>query len=365
VPHKHEVSFQGGEGYLWFASERTAFAVATELLSARLSRPAESSADALYSHSAWGLDFFLTLKDYQERLGRHRGYLALINTVGRNMLYPTGSRPMKRQSGGRSGSGIESIAELRAIPNNAILHQLGYLVNSFAGLGRATDQSPETFLAVLDGSERLERVLSLALTARERSDVTMFEAYVQLMNANYWLDRTSQSLDRGWNRALRRMSRVLEDAFDYDSMARFVRRMRRDAAELDDVLEQRQLSGGWSSADSLAKLHTLRLALIHLIYLKAMEIPQFSSRLEISLGELIERLLYLDVPETVATLREIFPAAEPPDDTEVYAERDTYVRTTPSGYASEHALIFDPIEKAYALTLELSALIALHVGAYG
>ena len=31
APHKHEVSFQGGEGYLWFASERTAFAVLTDL----------------------------------------------------------------------------------------------------------------------------------------------------------------------------------------------------------------------------------------------------------------------------------------------------------------------------------------------
>ena len=155
--------------------------------------------------------------------GGTAGYLALINTLGRSMLYPTGSRAMKRQSGGRA-AGNRDIAELRAIPNNAILHQLGYLVNSFAGLGHATEQSPETFLAVLDGSERLERVLSLALTARERSDVTMFEAYVQLMNANYWLDRTSQSLDRGWNRVLRRMSQVLEDAFDYDAMARFVRR---------------------------------------------------------------------------------------------------------------------------------------------
>jgi phosphoenolpyruvate carboxylase len=365
APHKHEVSFQGGEGYLWFASEGTALAVATDLLSARLGTPPDTPGDALYSHSGWGLDFFLTLKDYQERSGRHPGYLALLNTLGANLLYPTGSRAMKRQSGGRSGGGVESLAELRAIPNNAILHQLGYLVNSFAGLGRATAQSPETFLAVLDGSERLERILSLALTARERSDVTMLEAYVQLMNASYWLDRTSQSLDRGWNIELRRISRILEDAFDYDSMARFVRRLRRDGSDLDDVLGQREVQGSWSSADALARLHTLRLALIQLIYLKAMEIPQFSSRLEISLGELVERLLHLDVPETVATLRRIFPAAELADDTEEYAERDTYVRSSALGYAAEHARIFDPIERAHALLLELSALIALHVGAYG
>ena len=364
TPHKHEVSFQGGEGYLWFASERTALAVATDLLNARLTRPSTARADALYAQSGWALDFFLTLKATQERLGRHRGYLALINTLGRSLLYPTGSRPAKRQGGGRSSAGIETIAELRAIPNNAMLHQFGYLVNSFAGLGVATNQSPETFLAVLEGSERLERILSLALAARVRSDVTMFEAYVQLMNANYWLDRTSQSLDRGWNRVLRRISEVLGDVFDYDSIGRFVRRLRRDAADLDDVLEQRQVEGGWSSGDALTRLHTLRLALIQLIYLKAMEIPQFSSLMEISLNELVERLLYLDVPETVATLRRIFPAAQAADETEVYAERDTYARAS-SGYAAEHAQIFAPIERAYRLMLELSALIALHVGAYG
>jgi len=365
APHKHEVSFQGGEGYLWFASERTSFSVLTDLLCARL-EPGHAQSDALYSQSGWALDFFLTLKSYQERLTRQPGFLALINTLGRSLLYPTGSRAMQRQSsGGRAAKGIEHIGEMRAIPNNAIVQQLAYLVNSFAGLGQAMSQAPENFLAVLDGSDRLERIVSLALAARERSDVTMFEAYLQLMNANYWLDRTSQSLDRDGNRVLRRLSLVLEETFDYDVMTSFARQLRRDAAEIDDVLEQRHGSSTWSSADALTRLHTLRLALIHLIYLKAMEIPQFSSRLEVSLATLIEQLLQLDVPDTVATLRRIFPAAEPGDDTELYAERDTYLRENPSGYANEHERIFDPLERAYGLILELSALIALHVGAYG
>ena len=365
APYKHEVSFQGGEGYLWFATERTAFAVLTDLVSARL-EPGDVSPDSLYGNSAWGLDFFLTLKDYQERLAREPGYLALINTLGRNLLYPTGSRPVQRQSGGgRAGKGIEHIGEMRAIPNNAIVQQLAYLVNSFAGLGSAMNQAPDTFLAVLDGSDRLERVVSLALAARERSDVTMFEAYVQLMNANYWLDRANQSLDRDGNRVLRRLSETLERAFDYNVVASFARKLKRDAAEIDDVLEQRHGNGTWSSADALTRLHTLRLALIQLIYLKAMEIPQFSSRSDVSLEALIERLLHLDVPETVETLRGIFPAVAPSDDTEIYAERDTYVQAGPSGYASEHARIFEPIERAYGLILEIGALIALHVGAYG
>jgi phosphoenolpyruvate carboxylase len=365
APHKHEVSFQGGEGYLWFASSRTAFAVMTDLLSARLD-PGAVQEDALYAQSGWALDFFLTLKDYQERLGSEPGYLALLNTLGRNLLYPTGSRAMQRQSGGgRAAKGIEHIGEMRAIPNNAIVQQLAYFVNSFAGLGHAMNQAPETFLAVLDGSDRLERLVSLALAARDRSDVTMLEAYLQLLNPNYWLDRTSQSLDRDGNRVLRRLSVVLEETFDYNLIAGFARRLRRDAAEIDDVLERRHGSGSWSSADALTRLHTLRLALIQLVYLKAMEIPQFSSRLEISLAAVVAQLLELDVPEAVATLRKIFPAAEPADDSELYAERDTYGVVSPAGYAAEHARIFDPLERAYALILELSALIALHVGAYG
>jgi phosphoenolpyruvate carboxylase len=364
APYKHEVSFQGGEGYLWFAAERTAFAVLTDLVCARLGRT-EQAADELYVQSGWSLDFFLTLKNYQETLAKHPGYLALINTPGLNLLLPTGSRALQRQSAGHGIARVESVADLRAIPNNAILHQLAYLANSFAGLGHASNQAPETFLAVLDGSERLARLLALALTARARSDITMLEAYAELMNASYWLDRTSQSLDRDLNRVLRRISSALESTFDYDAMARFVRGLRCDAAELDDVLERRTVTGAWSSADALTRLHTLRLALIQLIYIKAMEIPQFSSRLEVSLATLIERLLHLDVPGTVATLRRIFPAAPPSDDSEVYAERDTYAGTGPAGYAAEHARIFDPLERAHALILELSALIALYVGAYG
>src|SRR5690606_14208101 len=180
-----------------------------------------------------------------------------------------------------------------------------------------------------------------------------------------WLDRTSQSLDRDGNRVLRRLSVVLEDTFDYNVVTSFARDLRRDAAEIDDVLERRHGSGSWSSADALTRLHTLRLALIHLVYLKAMEIPQFSSRLEISLEALVRHLLELDVPEAVAALRKIFPAAEPPDDSELYAERDTYGGASSAGYAAEHERVFDPLERTYALILELSALIALHVGAYG
>ena len=364
TPHKHEVSFQGGDGYLWFASPSTAFAVMTDLMAVRL-KPADESRDPLYAHSGWALDFFLTLQGFQKQLTEHPGYLDLVNALGRNLLYPAGSRPLKRQSGTGQAGGIESIADMRAIPNNAILQQLAYFANSCAGIGQASQQSPDTFLAVLDESDRLQRILALALTARERSDITMLEAYVELTSAGFWLDRASSSLDRDWNRQLRRVSRVLEGAFDQSRMAHFVRSMRNDAALLDDVLDAHYARGAWSSVDALTKLHVMRLALIQFIYIKATEIPRFSPRLEVSLTTLIERLARLDVPDTVELLREIFPASVALDDSDIYAEQDTYVSTGTPGYADEHEQIFDPIERAHSLILEISALIALQVGAYG
>jgi phosphoenolpyruvate carboxylase len=218
---------------------------------------------------------------------------------------------------------------------------------------------------VLEQSDRLQRILTLVKGARERSDITMLEAYVQILSAGYWLDQAGQSLDRDWNRKLRRVSRVLEESFDQTNVASFVRELRQDAALLDDVLDEHRSSGAWSSVDALTRLHVLRLALIQFVYVKAMEIPRFSSRIEVSLASLTEGLIRLEVPDAIATLREIFPVSEPPDDSDVYAEKDSYTSSTTGGYAAEHAEIFDPILKAHRLVLEISALIALHLGSYG
>jgi len=364
APYKHEVSFQGADGYLWFSSQSLATAVMSDLLATRL-EPPPSSADVLYSQSGWALDFFLTLQDFQKRLTQHPGYVELVSSLGRNLLYPTGSRPLKRQSAGGPGQGIEGISDLRAIPNNAILQQLAYLANSCSGLGQASQLAPETFHSVVAESDRLERVLGLALEARSRSDITMLEAYVELMSADYWLDRSSASLDRAWSQTLRRVSSVVEESFDQHEMAHFLRTLRVDAALLDDALDEHHARGVWSSSDALTRLHVLRLALIQFIYIKATEIPSFSPRLEVSLTTLSERLARLEVNGTVELLREIFPISVEIDDAEIYAEKDTYAGKDRRGYAAEHESIFDPIQGAYGLILEITALIALHVGSFG
>ena len=93
-------------------------------------------------------------------------------------------------------------------------------------------------------------------------------------------------------------------------------------------------------------------------------VPRFSSRLNVSLDDLIVRLLRLEVPEVVAELRQIFPAETPAADDAGYGEESTYLSGA-GGYAHEHSEIFDPIEEAYDRILEQSAVIALKIGSFG
>ena len=76
-------------------------------------------------------------------------------------------------------------------------------------------------------------------------------------------------------------------------------------------------------------------------------------------------LLHLEVPDTIIQLRKIFPEAPFESHDEVYGEETTYEGGVSSGYAAAHREIFDKLELAYNLVLEISGLIALKAGAFG
>ena len=366
-PEKHEVSFQGGEGYLWFLSEETALATLTDFLEVRFADH-KAEDDALYAEKGWSLDFFLTLVEYQNQLTDDPGYVRLIDSIGRSLLYPTGSRSLRRQSGGAVHQRLERISQIRAIPHNAVLQQLGYLANSCAGLGTAIERAPDKFNAVHAGSDRLKIVTSMATNALARSDVGIIESYAKLLSPGYWLDRCDDAASDRERRNLRRLSGVLEGLFDSDSIDACIRNLRRDAGMMTDCLEE---DCDTSMLDlpgvdkELMELHETRIGLIQFIFVKSMEVPRFSSRFDFSLEELLVELLHLEVPDTVARLRDIFPEATDQGDTSGYGEETTYQGSSTSGYAHVHRDILDQLDKAYELVLMLSGLIALKAGAFG
>jgi len=366
-PEKHEVSFQGGEGFLWFLAEDTALATLTDFLEVRFDSY-DASDDKLYDEKGWALDFFLTLVEYQNHLTDNKGYVRLIDSIGRSLLFPTGSRSMRRQSGGAVHQRLERISQIRAIPHNAVLQQLGYLANSCAGLGTAMGRSPDQFNSVHAESPRLQMVTSLALNALARSDVGVIEAYAKLLSPGYWLDRCDEAQSSDQRANLRRLSSLLEGLFESDSVDACIRKLRRDASTLTDCLEEDSDVSVLTSAapdDELFELHQIRIGLIQYIFLKAMEIPRFSTRFDFSLEELLVELLHLEVPDTLEQLRKIFPEAPTSRNDEVYGEETNYEGASAAGYELVHRSIFDQIEKAYDQVLALSGLIALKAGAFG
>ncbi|WP_262689720.1 phosphoenolpyruvate carboxylase [Kordiimonas aestuarii] len=366
-PEKHEVSFQGGEGFLWFLAEDTALATLTDFLEVRFGKYSADD-DPFYEQKGWSLDFFLTLVEYQKHLTDHKGYVRLIDGIGRSLLYPTGSRSLRRQAGGAVHQRLERISQIRAIPHNAVLQQLGYLANSCAGLGTAIARSPDMFEALHAKSDRLQMVTNLAVNALARSDVGVIEAYAKLLSPGYWLDRSDETPAPARREQLRRLSKLLEDLFEADEVDACIRKLRRDAGTLTDCISDDAMTAAFDAGApdaELFELHQIRIGLIQYIYLKAMEIPRFSTRFDFSLEELLVELLHLEVPDTVAQLRKIFPEAPFESHDEVYGEETTYEGGVSSGYAAAHREIFDKLELAYTLVLEISGLIALKAGAFG
>ena len=86
-------------------------------------------------------------------------YLDFMCAFGPNLLFKTGSRPVKRQGVHASDRGDP--ARMRAIPNNAILQQFGYIANVVAGLGAGVGADRDRFAKLARSSPRLQTILKM------------------------------------------------------------------------------------------------------------------------------------------------------------------------------------------------------------
>ena len=130
---KEEISFQGGDGYLPFMTPAAATATMRQILAFALDVSDETGNDPIYAAPDFAAEFFATVQQEFTHLVDDPDYAALLSLFGTNLLYRTGSRPVAREAEewGRP-SKIEHPAQLRAIPNNAILQQLGFMANHAA-----------------------------------------------------------------------------------------------------------------------------------------------------------------------------------------------------------------------------------------
>jgi phosphoenolpyruvate carboxylase len=248
--------------------------------------------------------------------------------------------------------------ELRAIPNNAILHQIGWLANTLQGIGAAAARHPETFTELLARSPRFRNALDLARHALANSDLDVLRAVVATLDPGTWLDRAAHARIPGRRQALVAVARALERMDLWANAQAMFRRIQADHVAL---------RAAWPDVPAMATrpilLHALRLAVIHRLWLLATAIPDFSPRHGVTRQTLEARILRLDIPPALALLAEIFPAAPDPAADRDYAE--PRAPRLSDAYALEHAEIFQPMQRLFALVREISVAVTHEVGAFG
>nr|HPG88727.1 phosphoenolpyruvate carboxylase [Hyphomicrobium sp.] len=187
LPVKHETSFQGGDGYMFFGHRAlTTRALATIIMDGE---PPAAENDPFYTEQNFSLDFFLRLRAFQQELFAHDGYRAVLGAFGPNLLFKTGSRPVKRQGDHASDRG--NPARMRAIPNNAILQQFGYIANVVAGLGTAVGNDRERFSKLAKSSRRLQTLLGMIAYGKTVSSLNAMGANATVFDAGFWASRAS------------------------------------------------------------------------------------------------------------------------------------------------------------------------------
>lgn len=367
VAVKHETSFQGGDGYMFFANrDLTSKAVATVIADAFA---VEEQPDPFYADENLSLDFFLRLRAYQQDLFAHPGYRALLGAFGPNLLFKTGSRAVKRQSDVGTPVDRGDPSRMRAIPNNAILQQFGYLANVVAGLGAATGFDRERFIALAKRSSRLTTLLEMVARGKQLSSLNAMGANAFVFDAGFWASRASWGCEGHLESAFRTLSTALLTDPRSSEINRLIHHMRLDAIDLHGILEELGLEGGKIPDDrrlELDLLQAVRLAVIMRIFILTAQLPRFSARNEVSHERIVSMALALDIPEVLDFMRQAFPhtAAEAAEGAE-YDEKATYRPHGIDDYARLETEILAPMEEAYEVVREIGTGISHHFGAFG
>jgi phosphoenolpyruvate carboxylase len=362
IPYKQEVSFQGGDGYQYFVTEDGALAVVTQILDYILA-PKKVEPDPFYDNGDYIREFFTTVKAFQDSLMEDANYGAVLSAFGTNMLWPSGSRSVKRQHD-NTGEKIDFAhpRQLRAIPHNATLIQLGLTANCISGVGEAIERDPEHFIELYNTSTRFRQLMGIVEYGFAISNCEALGAYVETLNPDHWLSRSAHARNLNRAEAMRRLSGHLEKSGLYERQLGIYRRLHLDYIKLRDGLarahgEKAGGAGALVEPEARAQLaiqHALRIALIHELYLLAMQVPEFSSQHGITLSSLIARTLHLDIQSVVAQLQQIFPALVDATASIDFGERATYVSDDTQSYNQENLKLFAPMKGLYALIRRLT-----------
>ncbi|NBC37820.1 phosphoenolpyruvate carboxylase [Novosphingobium sp. FSY-8] len=364
-----EVSFQGGDGYLFFGTDALALATLTRFI--ELS-PAETDpyapTDPFYRRTDLSLDFYRAIRRVQQRHLNSGTYSRAVTAFGLGLLNDTGSRKSRRQSDIAADRNM-SLRQIRAIPHNAVLQQLGYPVNIIGGFGTAADGNIEALAGLLRDSARGRQLVRLVRAANALASIKTVTAFGELFNSAYWASRPYRGHEEHIEDGCLALAEYLTSDDRAGVFRRLSTRLRVDAMKLHRLLalipDEAPLPDREHTRRMIGVLQALRLALFQHMFLRVVMVPQFSRANDIAREDVLEMVFTLRVDEALSQLRRAFPTSFP-SLTDFHVEEPAdYPDEAATGYSAIRRDYIEPIERAYGLALRIGTAIANEFGAHG
>ncbi|KXV74550.1 phosphoenolpyruvate carboxylase [Acetobacter malorum] len=354
---REETAFQGGDGYLMFGTPHLAGATLATIAE-NLFNPLHQEGDPVYEQPAFSADFFSSISEGMQALVEDPGYAALLGAFGPALIDRTGSRPPARQSAeAATSTRLTHPGQLRAIPNNAILQQLGWCANTLQGLGAAAHRHPETFESFNTSSPRFHRALDFARHALTSSDDRVLQSVINLLDPSYWLDRATAEPKAPRRAAFLTLMQDLEKLNLSADLRTMFRRIQADHLALREAWEDAPHGAPLNRA-----LHAIRVALIERIWILACRIPFFMPRGGFNRDVMMQQILRLEIPAVLKEMVHIFPSGTVASNLDFYEPRGPREQGI---YEREHREIFVPMQQMFALLREISVGVMHDIGAFG
>ena len=358
---RHEVSFQGGDGFLHFASPILAETAYHAYCAHLLSDPSECSTDPFYTETGFTWDTYRALRAWHERLFDNPDYANLLSDFATNFLVRAGSR-QRRRSGGPKGP-----RSLRAISHNATLQQLGVPVNTAAGLGSAVRRETERLISLLNRSPRMRGLLELALKARLSTSVPALRAYAQVYDPSFWV-AVSRTAENEAATTYRRVYYRLADSDTSPSIRRIADRFSIDLMRFDRLLAELTIAPSIEERHEgrldLHVLHALRQAMMMHALALAGRLPSLSRRHDTGPVDLLGLILEMRIGEAADLLAKAFPRSTLAKETllELGGSPNEEVAR---GYDAIHRELVEPLRRIDGLMHKTTLAIGNVYRAYG
>ena len=358
----HETSFQGGDGYMWFQTPRLASATTSSLISTRYQDTSTVEDDIFYTENDFSWDIYSTVSSYQDSLYHDNNYVSILGGFAQNLLIPTGSRAAKRA---KSGNDMFNPRQLRAIPHNAILQQMGVPANIFYGIGRAAAIDPEKFITLYQNSARARSVLNLVTTSLTRANVASLTGYGRLFDPSFWTSRAFS----GNEPALETRSLIIADtlvATPWSSqISHLANRIRMDAHQALKTLRICNKELSFKNDENLMILHALRLALIMKMLIVTTELPTHGDENTARLN-VMQKLQTFQTKTILDDLQARYPkSTKALEWTDKLTEKSEAPAGSAGGFLHISESIIKPLERASQLTRQISVAITHRFDAFG